>query len=118
LQTILNSYGYSIKGVEISGCLHLKSAVTRVAEQTLLINPEWVDKKNFPGMEFIAIDPTEPFAANALLIGKSVIFPISFPNTLARLELAEIKTIPVDVSEIAKAEGAVTCCSLVFDTLG
>jgi dimethylargininase len=57
LQTILNSYGYSIKGVEISGCLHLKSAVTQVAEQTLLINPEWVDKKNFPGMGFIVIDP-------------------------------------------------------------
>jgi dimethylargininase len=114
LQYILNPYGYSIKGVEVSGCLHLKSAVTRVAEQTLLINPKWVDQKNFPGMGFIEIDPTEPSAANALLIGKTVIYPISFPNTCARLELAGIRVIHLDVSEIAKAEGAVTCCSLVF----
>jgi dimethylargininase len=116
LQYILNPYGYSIKGVEVSGCLHLKSAVTRVAEQTLLINPNWVNKKNFPGMEFIEIDPAEPMAANALLIGKAVIYPISFPNTCARLESAGIRMLPVDVSEIVKAEGAVTCCSLVFNT--
>ncbi len=116
LQKILNPYGYSIKGVEFSGCLHLKSAVTRVAEQTLLINPKWVDKKNFPGMEFIEIDPTEPSAANALLIGQAVIYPIFFPNTYSRLEKIGIRVISSDVSEIAKAEGAVTCCSLVFNT--
>jgi dimethylargininase len=118
LQNLLNLYGYFVKGVEISGCLHLKSAVTQIAEQTLLINPKWVDKKNFPEMGFIEIDPAEPLAANALLIGKAVIYPNLFPNTLARLELAGIRVIPVDVSEIIKAEGAVTCCSLVFNTPG
>jgi dimethylargininase len=116
LQHILNPYGYSIKKVEISGCLHLKSAITRVAEDTLLINPKWVDKKDFPGMGFLDIDPSEPLAANALLIDKAVIYPNSFPKTCARLESAGIRVIPVDVSELTKAEGAVTCCSLVFNT--
>jgi dimethylargininase len=114
MQTNLSFYGYTVKGVEISGCLHLKSAVTQVAEQTLLINPNWVDKKNFPGMGFIEIDPTEPLSANALLVRESVIYPSVFTKTRSRLEVAGITVITVDVSEIAKAEGALTCCSLIF----
>ena len=116
MQTKLSPYGYTVKGVEISGCLHLKSAVTRVVEQTLLINPEWVNRKNFPGMAFIEIDPAEPQSANALLIGQSVLYPSAFPKTRTRLEEAGICLITMDVSEIAKAEGALTCCSLIFKT--
>ncbi len=114
MQIILNPYGYTIKGVKISGCLHLKSAVTRVAEKTILINPDWININNFPGMDFIEIDGSEPFSANALLVGKSVILPGAFPKTRKRLESAGLAVIPVDVSELAKAEGGVTCCSLVF----
>ena len=117
LQNILNPFGYSVKEVEIHGCLHLKSGVTRVAEHTLLINPKWVEKKYFPGLGFIEIDPSEPFAANALLIRKTVVVSDFFPNTHARLESTGIKVISVDVGELAKAEGAVTCCSLVFNSL-
>jgi dimethylargininase len=116
MQNLLSPYGYRVKGVEISSCLHLKSAVTRVAEKTLLINPDWVDKKLFPGMDFIEIDPSEPYSANALLIEESVIFPTAFPKTCGRLTAAGIAVIPVDVSELAKAEGGLTCCSLIFNS--
>ena len=114
VQNMLSPFGYNILGVEINGCLHLKSAVTQIAEKTLLINPEWVEKNNFPGMNFIEIDESEPYSANALLIGKSVVFPMAFPKTLLRLKKAGITTVAVDMSELAKAEGAVTCCSLIF----
>jgi dimethylargininase len=62
----------------------------------------------------IEIDPQEPYAANGLLVGGRLIYPMSFPRTTARLEAAGITIEPVDVSELQKAEGAVTCCSLVF----
>jgi len=114
MRYILSPYGYTIKGVETSGCLHLKSAVTQVAEKTILINPDWIDKNNFPEMDYIKINASEPFSANVLLIGKSVIFPDAFPNTRKRLQAAGITVIPVSVSELAKAEGGVTCCSLIF----
>jgi dimethylargininase len=114
MQNILSPFNYLIEGVDVSGCLHLKSAVTRVSKKTLLINPEWVGKKSFPGMGFIEIDPGEPCAANGLLVGEKVIYPNAFPKTLARLERAGIDVITLDTSELAKAEGAVTCCSLVF----
>ena len=98
----------------MTGCLHLKSAVTQVSEDTLLINPEWVSKEAFPSMRFIEVDPSEPSAANAVLIDDAIIYPSSFPKTKAKLEQAGINLLIVDADELAKAEGAVTCCSLIF----
>jgi dimethylargininase len=110
----VDPYGYTVRGIPVSGCLHLKSAVTRVAENILLINPAWVDKTSFPGMKFIEVDPSEPYAANALLVGETVLYQPAYPKTLLRLEEAGINPLLVDQSELAKAEGALTCCSLIF----
>jgi dimethylargininase len=73
-----------------------------------------VDALVFGAVRVIAIDPAEPYAANGLLIGTTVIYPASFPRTRARIEAAGIAVRVLDVSELQKAEGAVTCCSLVF----
>ena len=114
MQDFLQPYGYEVHAVRVTGCLHLKSAVTQVAEDTLLINPAWTDKKNFAGMKFIEIDPTEPSAANALWIGDTILYPKAFPKTRKKLVDAGIKIVDVDADELAKAEGALTCCSLIF----
>lgn len=114
MQEYLRPHGYEVKGVTVTGCLHLKSAVTQVSKDTLLINPEWVDRNLFSGMKFIEIDPSEPYAANAVLIGETIVYPTSFPKTQKRLEAAGIRMVMVDADELAKAEGAVTCCSLIF----
>lgn len=110
----LNEYGYSVVGVALRDCLHLKSAVTRVDNHTLLINTSWVDASYFENFDLIHIDPSEPHAANCLPIGDSIIYPTSFPKTREKLEERDVKTLTVDVSELAKAEGAVTCCSLII----
>jgi dimethylargininase len=119
LRALIAPYGYTVKAVEVSGCLHLKSAVSQVAENTLLVNPKWLNAADFGGADFgavdwLEIDPAEAYAANTLLIGKSIIYPTSFPRTRQRLEQHGIPVLAVDVSELQKAEGAVTCCSLVF----
>ena len=113
MQDFLQPYGYEVHAVMVTGCLHLKSAVTQVAEDTLLINPAWTDKKNFAGMKFIEIDPSEPYAANALLIGDTILYPKAFPKTRKKLADAGIKIVDVNADELAKAEGALTCCSLI-----
>ncbi len=115
LAEILGPYGYSVHGLEVSGCLHLKSAVTRVGPNLLLFNPEWVSPEVFRPFECLAVDPDEPNAANALLVGERVIYPTQYPKTAARLKARGIELVGVDVSELVKAEGAVTCCSLVVD---
>jgi len=105
--------GVTVMPIAVTGCLHLKSAVTQVAEDTVLVNPAWVNPGDF-GLPWIEVDPSEPWGANALRIGSSVIYPASCPRTRDRLEKSEIAVVSVDVSELEKAEGAVTCCSLVF----
>jgi dimethylargininase len=115
MRMLLTPMGYTVIGVGVNGCLHLKSAVTQVAEKTLLIQPSWVDERTFADFEVIEVDPSEPYAANALRIGDRIVYPAAFPKTTRRIEARGIEVRTVDVSELAKAEGAVTCCSLVFD---
>ncbi len=114
LRRLLAGYGCQVIPVPLCGCLHLKSAVTEVADKTLLINPAWTDTRVFDSSKLIAVDSLEPFAANALRIGDSVIYPEAFPKTRKRLEAQGIKIRGVNASELAKAEGGVTCCSLIF----
>ncbi len=115
MQSSLNEFGYQVIGVEVTGCLHLKTAVTAVSKDTLLINPNWVDKNLFADVNFIEIDESEPFAANGVLIGDKVIYATAFPKTQAKLEANGIKLVLVDADELAKAEGAATCCSLILN---
>jgi dimethylargininase len=114
LRTHVDPYGYTVQGVPMQDCLHLKTAVTQVAPNTLLINRAWVDAGAFDPFDLIDVDTDEPFAANALLIGNTILYPLAFPRTRQRLEQRAIPLKTVDVSELAKAEGAVTCCSLIF----
>ena len=114
LRTVAWPYGYTVTALPLRGCLHLKSAVTEVAPGVVLVNPAWVAPADFGHVSVIDVDPTEPYAANGLLVGERLIYPESFPRTRKRLEAAGIGIEAVDVSELQKAEGAVTCCSLVF----
>lgn len=114
LNDMLGHYGYTVRGVPLHDCLHLKSAVSRVDDKTLLINKNWVDAGHFAGFDVVEVDPSEPAAANCLPIGETIIFPTAFPKARVRLEEKGYKVVTVDVSELAKAEGAVTCCSLIL----
>jgi len=81
----LLSHGYRVHAIEVNGCLHLKSAVTAVSENTLLINPEWIDANMLDRFDVIEIHPDEGYAANGLLIGDTLVYPVSFPRTAERL---------------------------------
>ena len=115
LRALVEPLGYELTGVPVRSCLHLKSAVAQVAAGRLLINREWVDAAVFRGLDLIDVAPAEPAAANALLVGETVIFPGRFKRTLTRMRDAGIEVEPVDISELAKAEGGVTCSSLIFE---
>jgi len=116
LEHLLAPFGYRVVAVPLRDCLHLKSAVTQVAPGQVLLNPDWVDARCFPNWEPIAIDPAEPHAANALRVGDALIYPASCPRTANALRKRGIDVRIVDMSETEKAEGAVTCCSVILET--
>ena len=115
LATILESARYEVITVPVRGCLHLKSAVTALSPDTLLINRAWVPAEVFTALSLVDVDPLEPGGANALSVGGTVIYPTSFPRTLEILTRRDLRLRPVDVEELQKAEGGVTCCSLILE---
>lgn len=115
MREIVAPFGYEVAGVEVTGCLHLKSAVTQIGENTVLLNPDWVSASIFSDLKIIETHPDEPGAANALLINERVVFPVDFPKTALQLTEAGVELFLVDNSEVIKAEGGVTCCSVIFN---
>lgn len=116
LAELASAYGYVVRPVKLSGCLHLKSAVTRVAEHVILLNSAWVDSSSFRGLHQIEVHPGEPFAANALWIGETIIYSATYDETRQRLEQNGVNVHLVETDELQKAEGAVTCCSILIPT--
>lgn len=115
LRSLVAPFGYDVREVSVAGALHLKTAVTQVGPDWILVNPVWVDPSHFEGYDALTVDPDEPFAANAVLVNGGVIHSTAFPRTHAMLRAHGVHVVGVDASELAKAEGGVTCCSLVFD---
>jgi dimethylargininase len=114
LDDLVSPFGYRVQAITVTGCLHLKTAVTEVADRVLLLNPRWADRSLFYDFEVIESDPTEPFAANALRIGERVLHAAAWQRTQERLYARNLNVVPVEASELAKAEAGVTCCSVVF----
>src|SRR5688572_14558286 len=63
MRRFLRPFGYKVRTVPVEGCLHLKSAVTAVAPDAVLINPDWVPADAFAELQTIEVDPDEPAAA-------------------------------------------------------
>jgi dimethylargininase len=115
LRQAVGGFGFDVRVVPVTGCLHLKSAATTIGDGVLLFNPAWVDPEHFGGCRLIAVDPSEPFAANALRIGNAVLHGAQFPRTAAMLRSQGFEVVPVEADELAKAEGGVTCCSILIE---
>jgi dimethylargininase len=115
LGRLLSPWEYPVVPVVTRDCLHLKTAATDAGHGILLMNPAWVDREVFGAVEIIEVDPGESFAANVLRVGATTICAATYPRTLRRLEDAGVEVRTVDMSEFAKAEGGVTCCSVIFD---
>ena len=114
LARLLSPHGYRIENVAFAGCLHLKSACSFIPPDVLLVNPEWVEPATLGAWRVIEIDAREPYSANTLTIGDTTLVSAAYPHTRGRLEAAGVRTRSVDVSELHKAEGGLTCMSLLL----
>jgi dimethylargininase len=109
------TFGYTVECVETAACLHLKSAATAVDSDRVLCNRDWIDARVFRGVDVLEVDPAEPHAANVLRLGHTIVCAASHERTAAGLRARGYDVCTVDVSELAKAEAGVTCCSLIID---
>ncbi len=114
LRALAEPLGYRVVAVPVTGCLHLKSAITALDDEHLLAQTLWIDPAPLRGLEIVPVAPEEPGAANVLRVGGTVLAHPGFPRTLERLAARGYDVRPLDVSEFLKAEAALTCKSLLF----
>jgi len=115
LRAVLAPFGYSVTGVPVLHCLHLKSACSALPDGRMLVNQNLIDASPLRRHGLIQVPPAEQLAADVLVIGERIIVSDAFPETIDLLASLGSEILPVSVSEFAKAEGGVTCLSLVFN---
>jgi dimethylargininase len=111
---IVARFGYEAIPVRVFGSLHLKTAVTALDGETVLLNPDWIDATHFNALKPIPVPKAEPFAANTLTIEGVVHVSKKWPATRRLIDGAEFRTRVIDISELEKAEAGLTCLSLLF----
>jgi dimethylargininase len=111
----LEPLGYRVHSVEVRDCLHLKSACCSIGNAGILANPAWANTEAFNDFAVIPVPADEPGAANVLRIGDTVLMPACFPQTEAMLRALGLSVRTVDISELMKAEAAITCSSVIFE---
>ena len=112
LGRIVAAHGYTCTVVPVGPGLHLKSSVNIVGPNTLLLTADFADHPAFGGYHHIVPEVDEAYASNSLLINGTLIMPGGFPRTKASLETLDQPIIELDVSEVQKMDGGLTCMSL------
>ncbi|MGM0436655.1 MAG: dimethylarginine dimethylaminohydrolase family protein [Bacillota bacterium] len=114
LLTYLNNHGYTGDIVEFEGILHLKTGMSYIGNNTLLITDLFADKDIFSDFNKIKVSQKEAYAANCIRVNDFVIVPDGFSETKKAIEKARFRTKTVDVSEFRKIDGGLSCLSLRF----
>jgi dimethylargininase len=116
LAKTLEPFGYSVQGVPVRGCLHLKSGCCAIGNRRILANRAWIETSVFEGFEIVDVPPEEPGAANVLTIGETALVPAAYPRTARMLQGMGWKVRSIDISELMKAEAGLTCSSILLET--
>lgn len=111
---ILEEHGMTGSHVPLKDMLHLKSGVSYLEQNHLLVSGEFTDHPAFAGFQRIEIDPDEAYAANSLWVNDTVLVPSGFPKTLELIKQAGYRILTLDVSEFQKLDGGLSCLSLRF----
>jgi dimethylargininase len=107
-------FGYETIAIPVHDCLHLKTACTALPDQSILVNPNWVDPDALRPFAFEPIPKDEPFGGNVALVGSTVLIAESHPQTAALIRSRGFEVRTIDISEFQKAEGGVTCLGILL----
>jgi dimethylargininase len=112
----LRPFGYRVRAIEVHGCLHLKSACCPIGDGAILANRAWFDERPLRDYPIVDVADEEPGAANILNVGGALLMPSGYPKTEQLLRNRNLTVRTIDISELMKAEAAMTCSSVIFET--
>jgi dimethylargininase len=112
--SILNQYGMSGSTVALTDVLHLKSGVSYLDDNNLVVSGEFIDSPEFKEFNLITVAEDESYAANCIWINGLVLIAKGYSKTKRAIENAGYRTLEMDVTEFRKIDGGLSCLSLRF----
>lgn len=114
VRALIEPRGIAVESVPVKDYLHLLCVVTYVGEGTVVVLEDFAEHPLLKGFKQILVPKDELYAANTLGIGKYVIVPAGYPKTVERIKAEGFEVLEVPVSEFYKADGGVSCLSLIW----
>jgi dimethylargininase len=115
LRALVEPLGYRLTTIPVTGCLHLKSALGRLDDHTVLADLPAVTLPASPPFDVVAIPHGTPAFADVLPLAGMVLVPCGFPGVARLIEARGFPTRALDLSELLKAEAGLTCMSILFE---
>jgi dimethylargininase len=117
LTNAVAAHGYEVRAVRVDGCLHLKTACTALPDGRILASRRFLAMRDLEGFDIVDVPEDEPDGANVALVGGRVLMGAAHPRTIDLVKHLGFEADWVDLSEFAKAEGCVTCLSILVRAL-
>lgn len=114
LRAIFEPRGTRVESTSVGEFLHLLTAVTYIGRGIIVVHQDFAEHPLLRSFEQVLVPREEAYAANTLGIGKYVIMPAGFPKTAEQIRSREFEVLQVPMSEFQKADGGVSCLSLVW----
>ncbi|MCG3087054.1 dimethylarginine dimethylaminohydrolase family protein [Sporosarcina cyprini] len=114
LKTILEGEGYEATIIPLKEFFHLKTGIAYVGENRMVVAGEFIDHPAFDSYEKIIIGKEDEYSANMIRVNDYVIIPKGYEETKRKLAEAGYETIELDMSEVRKHDGGLSCLSLRF----
>ena len=111
---ILTKYGMSGSTISLKNVLHLKTGLSYLEENNLVVCGEFINDSSLGRFNPIEIPKKESYAANCIWVNESVIIPLGYPTTKRRIMNAGYQVIETDVTEFQKLDGGLSCLSLRY----
>lgn len=92
--------------------LHLKCVVSPLDHERVVLAEGTLDRSRFP--HAVMVPAAELYAANCVAFDGHAIVADGFPATRAAIERAGLRVHAVPTSEVRKADGSLTCQSIVL----
>jgi dimethylargininase len=106
--------GVRVDTIDDPGIMHLKSYVTSLGGGRVIATRKYSAHPALEGLEVLVIPDGEEYAADTLTVGDTVLMPAEYPRSHEMVRAVGYEVIPMDVGEIEKCDGALTCLSILF----
>ena len=111
---IIKRFGYAASIIPVSGFLHLKTGLSYLENDNLLVAGEFIREDAFKRFNRIIVNEHELYSANCVWVNGKVLVPVGYPKTEESIRDLGYEVLIVDSSEYRKINGGLSCLSLRF----